>query len=74
MQIFVSDMGCVYVAAMKSVSEFPKALKMFAREVGVPEAIISDSHKCNTSKEVNFFLSQDWHDPQDIGGFNSVGQ
>ena len=47
MQIFVSDVGYVYVAEMKSVSEFPKALKMFAKEVRVPDAIISDSHKCN---------------------------
>ena len=52
MQIFVSDMGYVYVAAMKSVSEFTKALKMFAKEVGLPDAIIADSHKCNKSKEV----------------------
>ena len=44
MQIFVSDKGYVYVAAMKSVSEFPKYLKMFAKEVGSPEAIIADSH------------------------------
>ena len=55
MQIFFSDKGCVYVAAMKSVSGFPKALKMFAMEVGVPEAIIADSHKCHKSKEVRQF-------------------
>ena len=55
MQIFVSDMGFVYVSAMKSPAEFPKALKMFAREVGVPEAIIADSHKCHKSKEVRLF-------------------
>ena len=55
MQIFVSDMGYVYFALMKSVSEFTKALKMFAKEVGVPEAILADSYKCNKSKEVNFF-------------------
>ena len=55
MQIFVSDKGYVFIAAMKSVSEFPKALKMFAKEVGVPEAIISDSHKCRKSKEVRQF-------------------
>ena len=41
MQIFVSDKGYVSIAAMKSVSEFTKALKMFAKGVGVPEAIIS---------------------------------
>ena len=52
MQIFFSDKGCVYVAAMKSVSGFPKALKMFAMEVGVPEAIIDYSHRCHKSKEV----------------------
>ena len=52
MQIFVSDKGHVFIAAMKSVSEFPKTLNMFAKEVGVPEAIIADSHKCHKSKEV----------------------
>ena len=55
MQLFVSDQGYVYVVAMKSVSKFPKALKMFAKEVGVPEAIIADSNKCNQSKEVKQF-------------------
>ena len=44
MQIFVSDKGYVYVAATKSVSEVPKALKMLAKEFGVTEAIIADSH------------------------------
>ena len=55
MQLFVSDKGYVYVVAMKSVSKFLKALKMFAKEVGVPEAIIADSNKCNQSKEVKQF-------------------
>ena len=55
MQIFVSDMGYVHVTAMKIVSEFSKALKLFAKEVGVPESIIADSHKCNKSKEVKLF-------------------
>ena len=52
MQIFVSDKVYVYVDAMKSVSEFPTYLKIFAKEVGVPESIIADSHKCQKSKEV----------------------
>ena len=52
MQIFVSDKGYVFIDAMKSVSEFPKALKMFDKDVGVPEAIIADSHKYHKSKEV----------------------
>ena len=52
MQIFILDQGYVFIAAMKSISEFPKALKIFSKEVGVPEAIIADSHKCHNSKEV----------------------
>ena len=55
MQIFVSDEGYVFIAEMKSVSEFPKALKMFDKEVGVPEEIIADSHNCQNSKEVQQF-------------------
>ena len=55
MQIFVSDKGYVFIAEMKSVSEFPKALKMFDKEVGLPEAIIADSQKFHKSKEVRQF-------------------
>ena len=55
MQIFVSDKGYVFVVPMKSESEFPKALKMFAKEVGVPEMVVADSHKCHKSKEVKAF-------------------
>ena len=55
MQIFVSYMDYVHVTAMKSVSEFSKALKLFTKEFGAPEAIISDSHKCNKLKEVKLF-------------------
>ena len=45
MLIFVSDMGYFHVTAMKSVSEFFKALKLFTKEAGVSEANIPDSHK-----------------------------
>ena len=41
MQIFVSDMGYVYISAMKVV--------------GVTETIIAKSHKCNKSNEVKLF-------------------
>ena len=54
-QIFVSDVGYVHVTAMRSVSEFSQALKLFAKELGVPEAIIAYYHKCNKSKEVKLF-------------------
>ena len=55
MQIFVSDMGYVCVVTMDSVKEFQKALKLVAKEVGVPEVIIADSHMCHKSKEVKLF-------------------
>ena len=55
MQIFVSDMGYDDLISMKHVNEFSKALNLFSKEVGVPEAIIADSHKCNKSKEVKLF-------------------
>ena len=55
MQIFVSDKGYVFIDAMKSVSEFPKALKIFAKEVVVPEAIIANSQKFHNSKMVQQF-------------------
>ena len=57
MQIFVSDKDYVYVSKMKSVREPPKALKMFSKEVGVPEAFISDSHKCYKSKAAGQFFT-----------------
>jgi hypothetical protein len=52
MQLFVSDKGFVYVVPMKSKSEFPFALKQFAKEIGVPLALISDPSGEQTSKEV----------------------
>ena len=52
MQLFVSDKGYVFVVPMKSESEFPLALKLFAKEVGVPEYLIADSARAQKSKEV----------------------
>ena len=52
MQIFVSDERYVYVVPMNSPKESPTTLKMFAKEVEVPEAVIADSHLCNKSQEV----------------------
>ena len=40
---------------MKKTSEFPMALKLFAKEVGVPEAIIVDPHQAQKSNEVRQF-------------------
>ena len=55
MHIIFYDKGYAHVAVMKSVSEFPKDLKMFSKEVGVTEYIKTDSHKCQKSKEVRKF-------------------
>jgi hypothetical protein len=51
-KLFVSDKGYVYVVPMKSKSEFPFALKQFAKEIGVPLALISDPAGGQTSKDV----------------------
>ena len=42
MQLFVLDKGFVYVVPMQSKSQVPQALKLFAKEIGAPEAVISD--------------------------------
>ena len=38
MQLFVSDTGFMYVYPMKSKSEIPMAVKVFAKEIGVYES------------------------------------
>ena len=55
MQFFVSDKGYVFIVPMKSASKFPKSLRMFAKELGVPLYLISDTHPSQKSKEVRQF-------------------
>ena len=43
---------------MKSANEFPKALRMFAKEMGVPLYLIADPHTSQKSKEVRQFCHQ----------------
>ena len=43
MQLFVTDKGFVHVIPMKSKSEVPMALKIFAKDIGAPDAIICDA-------------------------------
>ena len=52
MQLFVSDKGFVYVVPMKDQKEIPKALKEFAKEIGVPVALIFDMSGEQTSNEM----------------------
>ncbi|GFH47961.1 hypothetical protein CTEN210_14370 [Chaetoceros tenuissimus] len=58
MQLFVSDKGFVAVYPMKSKSEFPKALKLFCKEVGVPERLVVDGAREQKSKEVKSFTQE----------------
>ena len=58
MQIFVSDKGFVHVVPMRSKGDFLKALKSFAKEIGVPEALIVDPSGEQTSNNVKQFCHQ----------------
>ena len=49
MQLFVSDKGFVFVVPMKSKGEFPSALKLFTKEIGVPTTLILDPSREPTS-------------------------
>jgi len=51
-QLFVSDKGYVHCCNMKSKAEVPQALRLFAKEVGVPDAIVCDKSGEQTSGEV----------------------
>ena len=42
MNFFVLDKGYVLIFPMKSAIEFPKAMRMFSKEVGVPIYFIAD--------------------------------
>ena len=57
-QLFVSDKGFVYVVPMKSKSEVPAALKMFAKEIGAPDVIVCDNGGEQKSKAVKKFCYQ----------------
>ncbi len=58
MQIFVSDKGIVKVYLMKFVRIFSSALREFAKDVGAPEILVTDPHKCQKSKEVQDFCNK----------------
>jgi hypothetical protein len=51
-QMFVSDKGFVQCYNMKSKAQVPQTLRLFAKEVGVPDAIICDKSGEQTSGEV----------------------
>ena len=57
-QLFVSDKGYVKVYCMKSLKEYPKALRKFAKDVGAPEVLVADPHSSHKSAEVKDFLNK----------------
>lgn len=57
-QIFVSDKGFVAIYPMKHKSDFPDALHLFCKEVGVPESLIVDPSGEQTSRKVKKFCNQ----------------
>ena len=57
-QLFVTDKGFVYVVPMRNKSEVLQAVKLFAKEVGAPDAIISDMSGEQTSKDLRKFCAE----------------
>ena len=51
-QLFVTDKGFIYVVPMKRKSKVLSAIKQFAKEVGAPDAIVSDMAKEQVSQDV----------------------
>jgi hypothetical protein len=59
MQLFVTDKGFVYVVPMTTKGEVTKAIKLFAKEIGAPDAIICDAaREQEISKEVRSFCTK----------------
>ena len=56
-QLFVTNKGFIYVVPMKHKSEVLSAIKQFAKEVGVPDTIVSDMAREQVSQDVRQFCS-----------------
>ena len=57
-QVFVSDRSFVALYPMKSQTQFQDALHWFCKQVGVPQTLVVDSHKSQTSNQVKRFCDQ----------------
>jgi hypothetical protein len=57
-QLFVTDKGFVYVVPMKTKLEVMQAVEQFAKEIGAPDAIISDGAPEQKSQEMRKFLNE----------------
>ena len=56
-QLFVTDKHFIYIVPMKQKSEVLLATKQFAKEVGTPDAIVSDMAREQVSQEVRQFCN-----------------
>ncbi|CAJ1959761.1 unnamed protein product [Cylindrotheca closterium] len=56
-QLFVTDKGFVYVVPMRTKKDVTLAVKQFAKEIGVPDAIVCDAAGEQTSIELRRFLN-----------------
>ena len=57
-QLFVSDKGFVAIYPMKSKADYPQALHLFLKEVGVPHTLLVDPSGEQTSKEAKKLCNQ----------------
>ena len=57
-QLFVTDKGFMHVVPMKRKSEVLMAVKIFAKEIGAPDALICDMSKEQTSSDMKIFLNE----------------
>jgi hypothetical protein len=57
-QVFFSDKDYMNVYPMKKESEYPLALKLFAKEVGAPNILVCDGSKTQNQRDVKTFLTQ----------------
>ena len=56
-QLFVTDKGFVYAVPMTTESQVLQAVKQFSKEIGSPDAIISDASKAQTSADMKNFCN-----------------
>ena len=54
MQLFVTDKGFFHVIPMTRKSEVPMAFKMFAKDIGAPDAIICYAVHKHIPQEVRY--------------------
>jgi hypothetical protein len=58
LQLFVLDKDYIVVYPMTKESEYPLALKLFAKEIGAPDVLICDGSKTQNQREVKLFCTQ----------------